>query len=38
MLTFPAPGVAQWIDDGSLTGGMPPLAAQGARSYRVVAQ
>ena len=30
-ITEPAPGVGQWVDDGSLTGGL----AAPRRSYRV---
>ncbi|MBI3880962.1 MAG: hypothetical protein HY301_13000 [Verrucomicrobia bacterium] len=30
VLTFPSPGLAQWVDDGSLTGGLAS-----ARDYRV---
>jgi autotransporter-associated beta strand protein len=36
VLTFPAPGVAEWIDDGSQTGGTAPLALPGNRFYRVL--
>jgi hypothetical protein len=38
-ITFPAAGVAQWIDDGTLTGGTAPLSLPaGRRNYRIQAQ
>jgi autotransporter-associated beta strand protein len=38
-ITFPSPGVAQWIDNGTLTGGTPPLSLpSGRRHYRIQAQ
>lgn len=38
LLTFPEPGVAQWIDDGSQTGGTAPLDLPGNRFYRVLVE
>lgn len=33
VLTYPAPGAARWLDDGSLTGGMGPI-----RFYKLMAE
>jgi len=38
VLTFPQPGVIQWIDDGSQTGGTAPLDLAGNRYYRVLVE
>ena len=35
VLTYPQPGFAQFLDNGSQTGGTPPLNLPGMRSYRV---
>jgi autotransporter-associated beta strand protein len=38
VLSFPAPGLAEWVDNGSQTGGTPPLLLSGPRYYRVQVQ
>ncbi len=35
-LTFPQAGVAEWVDNGSQTGGTPPLQLASSRFYRVI--
>lgn len=37
-ISFPVPGTAQWIDDGTLTGGTAPPNLPTKRHYRVQAQ
>ncbi len=37
-LTFPEAGQAEWIDDGTQTGGTPPLDLPAPRFYRVLVQ
>jgi autotransporter-associated beta strand protein len=38
VITVPVPGTAQWIDDGTLTGGTAPLNLPKQRHYRIQAQ